>query len=162
MFNYWQFLQTYKRQQDRVCQGGHLQRPRLPQPSVSVVIRAANETLVNFSQSRRRILVGAFSVIVKSLPLVLFVMNRAVLVIKFVLARSLYDNNIQSLPNGTFSGMAALQTLWVTDPVQSPGLRLNDNPQLFMTVWLLQSRKFRKENILDCCDALNGKIILKS
>ena len=38
-------------------------------------------------------------------------MNRAVLGIKLVLARSLYDNNIQSLPNGTFSGMAALQTL---------------------------------------------------
>ena len=38
-------------------------------------------------------------------------MNRVVLVITLVLARSLYDNNIQSLPNGTFSGMAALQTL---------------------------------------------------
>ena len=41
----------------------------------------------------------------------LVAVNRAVLVITFVLARSLYDNNIQSLPNGTFSGMAALQTL---------------------------------------------------
>ena len=31
----------------------------------------------------------------------------------FLSRRSLYDNNIQSLPNGTFAGMTALQTLWV-------------------------------------------------
>ena len=94
-----------------MCQGGHLQRPRLPQPSVSVVIRAANETSVNFSQARRRTLLCDCEIFAVGSFEALVVMNRAVFGIKFVLARSLYDNNIQSLPNGTFSGMAALQTL---------------------------------------------------
>ena len=34
-------------------------------------------------------------------------------------SRSLYDNNIQTLPNGTFSDMTSLQTLWVLNIVNN-------------------------------------------